>query len=143
MVNLKRPIAALLLATVTPACMATRRVAPAQYLSQNQPSQMLVKDSDGSVFVLQDPLIQGDNLVGLELGTPDTVSVPVSQVSEAKVRMKSPRRTAFLIVGLTAITTLMVAGVASGLYGRGCEAKASNPLVTNCPDKDGYVFDDT
>ena len=142
MVNLKRPIAAVLLATTT-ACMATRRVAPAQYLSHNQPSQMLVKGSDGTLIVLQNPLIQGENVVGVEFGTPDTVSLPVSQVSEARVKMKSPKRTVFLIGVLTAATSLGVFGMLSGGRGRGCEVKASNPNVVNCPDANGLVYDDT
>lgn len=142
MVNLKRLIAALLLAT-TPACMAATRVAPAQYLLQNQPSQMLVKGTDGTVVMIQNPLMRGEDVVGVEFGTPDTISVPVSQVSEAVVKVKSPRRTAFLVGGLTAAGAMVIIGFVVARGGRGCEAKASNPLVTNCPDASGNVFDDT
>lgn len=142
MVNLKRPIAALLLAT-TPACMAATRVAPAQYLSQHQPSQMLVKGNDGTVMVIQNPEMRGEDVVGLEFGTPDTISVPVSQVSEALVKVKSPGRTAILVGGMTILGAVTIVGFAVAKGGRGCEAKSSNPLVRNCPDSNGFVFDDT
>jgi hypothetical protein len=104
---------------------------------------MLVRGNDGTLVVLQNPLIQGDNLVGVELGTPDTVSVPVSEVSEAVVKVKSPKRTILLVGGLTALTTMSVLGYMLGGRGRGCEVKASNPNVVNCPDSLGNVYDDT
>src|SRR6266540_850803 len=97
--NLKRPMAALLLAT-TPACMATARVAPASYLAANHPDQMVIVDDQGSMHLLGDPAIVGDNLVGLEVGTEDTLSLPISQVQQAVVRQKSPAKTAMLVGGI-------------------------------------------
>ncbi|MBI4419723.1 MAG: hypothetical protein HY560_02785 [Gemmatimonadetes bacterium] len=141
--NLKRSIATLLLLTSTPACMTTRRVAPAQYLTENRPAQMVVLDDGGSVHVLQAPAIVGENLVGIEVGTPDTLSLPVSQVEQAMVKQKSPARTALLVGGLTLGAALAVMAVAGGGSARGCEAKSSNPLVVLCPDSAGRVYDDT
>ena len=108
--SLRRPVAAFLLAT-TPACMATSRVAPAPYLATNHPAQMVVLDDQGSMHLLGDPAMVGDTLVGIEIGTEDTLSLPVSQVQQAVVQAKSPLKTAMLIGGLTALTGLAVVGI--------------------------------
>jgi hypothetical protein len=92
--------------------MATRHVAPEEYLVSQQPAQMLVVDDQGDIYVLQSPTIVGENVVGLELGTPDTVSLPVSTVSEALVKQKSTKHTVMLVGALGAVTALGVVGVA-------------------------------
>jgi hypothetical protein len=100
--------------------MTTARVAPAEYLAQNQPLQMLVVDDVGDMYILDQPQIVGGNLVGVESGTPDTVSVPVSDVQEALVKRKSPRKTAMLVGGLTAFTAITAVLAAQMTSARGC-----------------------
>ena len=122
--SLRRPVAAFLLAT-TPACMATSRVAPAPYLATNHPAQMVVLDDQGSMHLLGDPAMVGDTLVGIEIGTEDTLSLPVSQVQQAVVQAKSPLKTAMLIGGLTALTGLAVVGIVVAGSGNPCATGSS------------------
>src|SRR3989338_4047293 len=108
--QIKRVVSSLLLAT-TPACMSTYRVAPAEYIPQSRPSQILVLDNAGTVHLLDAPTIVGDSLIGIENGTPDTLALPVSHVEDALVKHKSKAKTAALIGGLTAGLGLAVAAM--------------------------------
>lgn len=93
------------------ACMATYRIKPQEYVPQNNPSQILVMDNAGAIYVMEGPQIVGDKLVGVESGTPDTISVPVAQVEDALVKHHSKGRTFALIGGLTAGAGLAVLGI--------------------------------
>jgi hypothetical protein len=117
--RLQRFVVLILLAT--PACMTTRRVAPAEYLAQYRPAEMLVVDNAGRPWLLEQPEIVGDKVVGLRSGTPITVSVPVAQVQEAIVRRKSPARTALLVGTLAAIGGVVAIAASSGGSGEPCK----------------------
>ena len=117
--SFKRFVSVILLAAM-PACMSTVRVAPSEYLAQNRPLQMLVVDDFGDMYVLTQPSVVNGNLVGIELGTPDTVSVPVEQVQEAMVKRKSPAKTALLIGTLTTMTAAGVVLALNGGTGKVC-----------------------
>lgn len=123
--SFKRFVSVVLLASMS-ACMSTVRVAPADYLAQNQPLQMLVVDDLGDMYILEQPSVVDGNLQGIESGTPDMVSVPMSQVQEAMVRQKSPMKTAFLIGTLTVMTAASVVLAMNGGLGKPCKVIASN-----------------
>jgi hypothetical protein len=118
MLNLKRPAGMLLLA-LTPACTATYRVAPAQYVPQKSPDEIFVLDNAGFMYALEQPAIVGEKITGIQRGTSDTVSLAISRVTEAMVRRKSPVRTAILIGSLTAAGT----GIAIFARGKGESCK--------------------
>jgi hypothetical protein len=111
--RLKRAVIGVLLAT-TPACVITRRVAPVEYLSQYQPTRMLVVDSLGRPIMLEQPEIVGDNVVGYRSGVDGTISVPVAQVQEALVKQKSTVRTALLVGALIAAGGFAAIATATG-----------------------------
>ncbi|MBI4502366.1 MAG: hypothetical protein HY700_14545 [Gemmatimonadetes bacterium] len=131
--KIKRVVAALLLST-TPACMSTSRVAPAEYVPQSRPSQILVLDNTGTVHLLDGPTIVGDSLIGIENGTPDTLALPVSQVEDAMVKHKSPGKTMALVGGLAAGAGLAITAIV--LQGHGSPCKTGN----NKPDQAGNVI---
>lgn len=101
MTKLKRPVVFLLLG-LTPACMRTYRVAPAQYVPQKLPPEIFVVDNAGIMYTLEQPTVVGEKLTGIQRGTSDTISMPISRVTEAMVQRKSPVRTAILVGSLTA-----------------------------------------
>jgi len=100
-------IAALLL-LATPACVATVRVSPAQYVPKNLPAKVLILDDAGLMYVMERPTIVGEHLTGFVPGTPATFSVAVSRVREATVTAKSPVRTALLVGTLTSLAGAVV-----------------------------------
>ena len=112
MTKLIRPVAGLLL-LLTPACVATYRVSPAQYVPQRFPPEIFVLDNRGFMYVLEQPTIVGEKLTGVQRGTPDTVSLAMDHVTEAMVRRKSPVRTAILLGSITA------AGATVAIFARG------------------------
>jgi hypothetical protein len=114
--------------------MATYRVSPQEYVPQAHPAQIVVVDQGGSVYVVDDPAIVGDKLTGIESGTPDTVSVPVSQLEDGMVRHKSTGKTWALVGGLTAGAGLAVAAIITQGHGNPC--KTGN----NKPDQGGNVI---
>ena len=100
---MRRALAAVVAAVVTTAgCMATYRVSPAEYVPQHNPSQILVMDNAGAIYLLDGPEVKGDTLVGIESGTPDSLVLPVAQVEDALIQRRSTGKTAALIGGLTA-----------------------------------------
>jgi hypothetical protein len=118
MTRLQRSVAILLLALM-PACTATYRVAPAQYVPQKLPDEIFVVDNAGFMYALEQPAIVGEKITGIQRGTSDTVSLAISRVTEAMVRRKSPIRTAILIGSLTAAGT----GIAVFARGKGESCK--------------------
>jgi hypothetical protein len=125
--RLKRLVAACALAT-TPACMATRQVAPAEYIPQNRPDRIMVLDEIGALRVLDGPAIVDGNLVGMEAG--DTVSIAVRDVTHAVVKVKSPGRTRLLAAGIAVLSGGMIAGIAISTSGQSCQYidNAGNPI---------------
>ena len=116
-----------------PACMGTYRVSPEEYVPRVHPAQIVVAQNGGAITVLDEPRIVGDELVGIESGTPDSVSVPVKQVEDALVRHTSKGKTIALISGLTAGAGLAVAAIITQGSGKPC--KTGN----NKPDQAGNV----
>ena len=105
--NLRRSVAGALL-VLLPACTATYRVSPAQYVPQKAPLEIFVMDNRGFMYVLEQPAVVGEKLTGVQRGTPDTVSLPIAGVTEAMVRRTSPVRTAILVGSLTAAGATLV-----------------------------------
>ena len=108
-----RAFIAVVLLAATPACTVTRQVAPAQYVPTMQPSRMLVVDQAGFMYALDKPAIVEDRLVGLRVGSSDTISMNVSRVQYASVQTRSTVRTVILAGAFAA-----AAGVAIA-FGRG------------------------
>ena len=132
--TLRRIIAGSLLASST-ACMGTYRVSPQEYVPRAKPAQIVVVDQGGSVIVVDDPAIVGDKLVGIESGTPDSVSVPVERLEDGMVRHRSKGKTWALVGGLTAGAGLAVFAVVSqGQKGSCTLAKNSTQCDTTIPD---------
>lgn len=116
----RRGIATALLVSFTPACMGTYRVSPETYLASNTANRMLVVDKGGQFYDIEGPSIVGDNLVGIEEGTSDSLVLPVSGVEEAMVRHKSTARTALLVGTLGLVGGLAVVGVSQVGKGYAC-----------------------
>jgi hypothetical protein len=131
--NLRQVVNGLLAASLT-ACMGTYRVSPEEYVPKAHPAQIVVADNAGSVVVLDEPRIEGDQIVGVESGTPDTVSVPMKQVEDALVRHQSKGRTIALVSGLTAGAGLAVAAIITQGTGKPCK------LGANKTDQAGNVI---
>jgi hypothetical protein len=117
--NVKHVILSALVATL-PACMGTYRVSPEKYVPAAHPSQIVVADQSGAVILLDGPQVVNGNLVGIESGTPDTVSIPVDKVEDALVRHGSKARTIGLVSGLTIGTAAAVAFIASQGHASPC-----------------------
>ncbi|MBI4501482.1 MAG: hypothetical protein HY700_10005 [Gemmatimonadetes bacterium] len=116
-----KPLIAGLLLAATPACMATYRVSPTQYVPEKSPARMVVQDKAGLLYVLEQPVIVGENLTGIQAGTPDTISLPVSRVEAATVRKKSPARTALLVGTMAVIAGAVAIETARGGHGESCK----------------------
>jgi len=132
---MKRAFAGVVLLAST-GCMATYRVSPAEYVPQHSPTQMLVMDNSGSLHVLDAPVVKGDSLLGVESGTPDTLSLALNQLDDAMVRHTSKGRTVALVGGLTAGVGLAFYAVATQGFGKPCQSAANkkdnaDPLGTN------------
>jgi hypothetical protein len=120
-----RSLTAVILLIATSACTVTRQVAPAQYVPTMQPSRMLVVDQAGFMYALDKPAIVEDRLVGLRVGSSDTISMNVSRVQYASVQTKSPVRTAILASAFAAATAVMIT------YGRGGKGLSCKLIYDN------------
>ena len=109
------------LLTTTPACMATYRVSPAQYVPEQSPEKMMVQDNSGVLYVLERPAVVGENLTGIQAGTPDTISLPMSRVQTALVRKKSTLRTTLLVGTLATFGGAVAIATARGGEGESCK----------------------
>src|SRR5258706_14380641 len=109
--NLRSVITGLVVVTSLPACMGTYRVSPAEYVPRVHPAQIVLAENGGAIVVMDEPQLIGDQLVGVESGTPDTVSMPVQQVEDAIVRHQSKGKTWALIGGLTAGAGVALAAI--------------------------------
>jgi len=134
---LKRGIAVVLLATSLPACMGTYRVDPNRYLAANRADRMLVMDNGGQFYDIEGPAIVGDSLKGIEEGTSDSLSLPVSGIEDALVRHKSRARTIALVGTVGAITSLAVLGVTRVGKGYACSKGNSYKDIIQGTGNDG------
>jgi hypothetical protein len=122
---MKAVVSLLVAAALLPACVASHRVSPAQYVPEHRPDRILVMDADGFIHLLDQPAIQGDSLVGVEVGTSDRLSFKVDEVTDAMVRAPSPKRTALLVGGLGALTAGGVVAILTMGSGSPCEQNPS------------------
>jgi hypothetical protein len=129
-----RHVVPILMIAVATGCMATYRVSPAEYVNQHNPSQILVMDNSGAIYLVDQPEVKGDSLVGVESGTPDSVSVPISQVEDALVKRPSKGKTMALIGGLAVGAGLAVTAI---VY-----QGSQNPCKTgnNKPNQQDFVI---
>jgi hypothetical protein len=116
--QVRRLIACILLPTYLAACTSwkTQEVSPQQVLADKQPDKVRVELADGSRFVVEEPVVSGDTLMGFEKGRwtsgrhvpGDEVSIPLSDIEHVAVRGTDIG----LTVGVTILGLLVAAGVA-------------------------------
>jgi hypothetical protein len=95
----RRLIACILLPTYLTACVTwqAQETSPEQLLAEEQPDKVLVKLADGSKLVLEQPVIVGDSLVGLEQG--EERSIPLTSALAFEVRKTDADLTAWSVLG--------------------------------------------
>jgi hypothetical protein len=96
------PAAAVLLGSM--ACVVVQPVRqPAQFIPANTPEIVVVTYTDNSVVPVSKPHMSGDTLVGTWAGLGEPVAVPLRDVQRIDAKQKSPKRTAMLVAGVTAL----------------------------------------
>jgi hypothetical protein len=107
----------LLLAQMASGCTSWRvmQVAPQELLVREHPEAIRVQEKGGSTYVLRNPVIDGDSL----MGTLKHVSrrIPLATVDAVAVRKFSTLKTLGLVLGVPA---LAVAGLAIGCAATHC-----------------------
>jgi hypothetical protein len=105
--KLRRCVAGALFATTT-GCTTLHSVSPESFITAEQPRQVIVFEEDGDVYVVDNPRIVGDSLVGLDTEFLSTVALPLTDVVEVWVRRKSATRTLLLAGGVVAAAAAVV-----------------------------------
>jgi hypothetical protein len=96
------PVAAVLLGSA--ACAVVQPVRqPAQFIPQQHPDVVVVTYNDNSQVPVSKPQISGDSLIGTWAGLGEPVAVPLRDVQRIDAKQKSPKRTAMLVAGVTAL----------------------------------------
>lgn len=93
-------LAAVLLLPIA-GCTTLRPIsAPDQYIAQSSPERVYVLRGDNSMSVIDEPAVVGSQLTGRFAGTVVQAEVPLSDVSEVRVRQSAPAKTALLAGGI-------------------------------------------
>jgi len=97
--TVRRIIACILLPCYLVACSSwkTQEASPQQVLADEQPDKVQVTLADGSKIVLEEPVVSGDTLSGLDDGTP--VHIPLADVSSIAVKGTNVVKTGLLVFG--------------------------------------------
>jgi hypothetical protein len=113
------------------ACMTPpRRLAsPREFIPANRPEVVWI-DRDGKTFLVLDPRIDGEALVGTAENGEDLVSYPLSSLTEVRARQKDKAKTTAFIVGMS---SLGVAGLVAAIsqVGKGEGSTADTSMPTN------------
>ena len=107
---LQRRIGCVLLPCYLAACLSwqAQEASPEQVIADEQPDEMLVRLADGSQVVLDDPVVSGDTLTGLDSGT--AVYIPLSEVTSVEIKGVSGSNTgvgiALVVIGVGVLVVL-------------------------------------
>ncbi len=98
-----RPLALAMMVLYLGACAGwqLQPVAPAQYIEEEQPSEIRVTTSDDKKLVLKKPIIRSDSLLGRASG--QVWGSPLAEVTRIETRKFSAGKTALLIIGTGAV----------------------------------------
>ena len=111
------------------ACMTPPRplASPRDFIPANRPEFVEI-DREGKTFLVLDPRIEGEALVGTAANGEDRVTYPLSSLTEIRARQKDKAKTTAFIVGVTSLGVAgLVAAVAQIGKGEGSEADTSMP----------------
>jgi hypothetical protein len=119
----------LVLALTLTACMTPPRplASPRDFIPAQRPEVVWI-DREGKTFLILDPRIQGDALVGTAANGEDLVSYPLASLTEIRARQKDKTKTTAFIVGMSALGTAgLVFAITQVGKGKGSEADTSMP----------------
>jgi len=110
---MRRLIACLLLPCQLAACTSwkAQEPAPEQVLANQQPDKLRVTLTDGSRFVLDQPVVLNDTLSGISKGEP--VRIPLADVSRLELRDSDTAKTIGGAVAALGLGILIAAAAAS------------------------------
>jgi len=113
------------------ACMTPPRplASPRDYIPANRPEFVEI-DREGKTYLVLDPRIEGEALVGTAPNGEDRVTYPLSSLTQVRARQKDKAKTTAFIVGLT---SLGVAGLVAAVtqIGKGEGSTADTSMPTN------------
>jgi hypothetical protein len=110
------------------ACTTVRPVKPVDYIPKHGPDLVWVIGADSAVVPVVLPHVADDTLVGTRRGTSDTVRLALTDVRSVTAKVPDHKKTAFLVIGLTSLGTVVLyefaiskegdqtAGVNCGVY---------------------------
>ena len=81
-------------------CTTRRHIQPVEYLRVNAPKVLWVTDRRNAVVSVVDPQVSGDTLLGLRLGTKDSVAIPLNTVRDVEANVSDKRKNALLAAGV-------------------------------------------
>jgi hypothetical protein len=111
------------------ACMTPPRplASPRDFIPANRPEVVWI-DREGKTYLVLDPRIEGEALVGTAANGEDLVTYPLSSLTEIRARQKDRAKTTAFIVGMSALGVGgLVAAITQVGKGEGSEADTSMP----------------
>jgi hypothetical protein len=108
---------ALLASTTLTACMSwqVQPVSPEQVVTTERPTTVRVQRKDGAQFVMADPRIAGDTLLGSVDGKPARIAL--SDISNVAVKRDDGTRTAAIIIGVVVVPIVILIAALCGSGG--------------------------
>lgn len=113
-------MAALLLVLHAAACMGAPRAvnSPRDYIEREEPKQIILTRTDGTIFTVDAPELHGDTLLGYrktESGRAEVVWLGLPDVEQVAVRKVDPFRTGLVVVaGIAGLVTFFALLSGSG-----------------------------
>ena len=99
---MKRYTSVLMIALTSAGCFTIQPVRrPADFIPQSNPELVWVRQQDGEVVPVARPALQGDTIVGLRAGTPESVRLALPRIQSISARQPDTKRT--LLVAVTGI----------------------------------------
>ena len=133
--SLKKIVSAMLLASMSSACMTLRPVAsPAQFIPKANPPLVYVMYNDNSIVPVVQPKVSGDTLLGTWAGLSEPVAIPFRDIQLVQAKQPARGRTRLLIAGLAALTAASVYTVlkVTGNAPATCTGPGTQPGVDIC-----------
>lgn len=84
----------------TGGCTTRRHIHPAEFLRTNDPEILWVTDSTNTVVPIINAQMAGDTLMGIRLGTMDTVAIPMGSVRDVQAKVPDATKNAIVAAGV-------------------------------------------
>lgn len=92
------------------ACSSVQTVRDPAHFMATRPELVMVVFDDGSEMPVAQPQVRGDTLFGTWQGLNEPAVAPLSQVRRVDAIQKDSKRTALLVIGLAAASSVMTYG---------------------------------